>query len=163
MSRYLRRQGWERKGGRRVPEVQHRVAPCASLSSDWTHWAGALTATLSAPAVRCWGFLQLVLAAHDWDISRWGLATCAPVWCEVWHSGGFKVAFLSDTPSTRRYGSPCVIGKYMSLYLYFRIDSSFPPMCLWCVSSQEENQFQYFEHPICWNPDWRFPGSYEQQ
>lgn len=79
------------------------------------------TATPSSSSVL--GLHWRLFAAHDCDISRRVLATCAPRWCEVWH-GGFGVAFVSDTTSTRRYGAPCVTGKYISLFLHFTVDRS---------------------------------------
>lgn len=74
---------------------------------------------------------------RDCDVSRRGPATCAPGRCEsvtrrlfLW-GGGFS--FLSDTPSTRRYGAPCLIGKYSSLFLYFGSDGSASALRLWWV------------------------------
>ncbi|MEQ2202488.1 hypothetical protein XENOCAPTIV_003154 [Xenoophorus captivus] len=53
---------------------------------------------------------------------RRGRATCAPG-CEVRQSG-FSDASFSDTPSTRRFGAPCVIGKHLHL-----IPLPHPPLC----------------------------------
>lgn len=48
------------------------------------------------------------------------------------------MAFLSDTPSTRRYGAPCVIGEYMSLFLRFTAKRSPSALYLSCVSLAAE-------------------------
>lgn len=135
MSRYLQPQSWGEEGKKKVPvgaEVQQSKGwrPYTHLNPAlWTRCAATRSRSRSCS---CSPLLSgfLVTSSWLWHFSVGGLATCAPGWCEeVWHSD-FRGWFLSDTPSTRRYGAPCVIGKSI-WFMSLTSDQTSHPFC--CV------------------------------